>query len=97
MFVGSIGQKVLTDATVPEFDVLLNVFHFTDPDDAKIKVDFTSEDFQQLYELGKGEELIDIHLKMNVESDVLSFFGSKNPGHHKKLEKESSQPVDKNK
>ena len=27
-----------------------------DPDDEKIKVDVTSEDFQQLYELGKGEE-----------------------------------------
>ncbi|KYG79311.1 hypothetical protein AWW67_13120 [Roseivirga seohaensis] len=60
-----------------EFDVLLNVFPFTDPDDEKIKVDVTSEDFQQLYELGKGEELKDIHLKMSVESGVLSFFGSK--------------------
>ena len=27
-----------------------------DPDDEKIKVDVTSEDFQQLYELGNGEE-----------------------------------------
>lgn len=60
-----------------EFDVLLNVFPFTDPDDEKIKVDVTSEDFQQLYQLGKGEELKDIHLKVSVESGVLSFFGSK--------------------
>lgn len=60
-----------------EFDVLLNVFPFTDPDDEKIKVDVTSEDFQQLYELANGEELKDIHLKMSVESGVLSFFGSK--------------------
>lgn len=60
-----------------EFDVLLNVFPFTDPDDEKIKVDVTSEDFQQLYQLGKGEELKEIHLKMSVESGVLSFFGSK--------------------
>lgn len=40
-----------------EFDVLLNVFPFTDPDDEKMKVDVTSEDFQQVYKLGKREEL----------------------------------------
>lgn len=60
-----------------EFDVLLNVFPFADPDLEKIKIEVTSEDFQQLYELAKGEALKDIHLKMSVESGVLSFFGSK--------------------
>tara|TARA_R110002111_G_scaffold188345_3_gene253845 strand:+ start:137 stop:814 length:678 start_codon:yes stop_codon:yes gene_type:complete len=60
-----------------EFEVLLNVFPFTDPNDEKIRVDVTSEDFQRLYELGKGVALIDIQLKMSVESGMLSFFGSK--------------------
>lgn len=61
-----------------EFDVLVNVFPFSDPNDAKIKVDVTSKDFQQLYELNGQERLKDIHLKMSVESGVLNFFGSKN-------------------
>lgn len=56
-----------------EFEVLLNVFPFTDPNDKKISVDVTSEDFQRLYELGKGVALIDIQLKMSVESGMLSF------------------------
>tara|TARA_R110002124_G_C8963856_1_gene514283 strand:- start:3687 stop:4370 length:684 start_codon:yes stop_codon:yes gene_type:complete len=60
-----------------EFDVLLNVFPFTDPGDEKIKVDVTSEDFKQLYDLQSSSKLKDIHLKMSVESGVLSFFGSK--------------------
>lgn len=60
-----------------EYDVLLNVFPFTDPSDEKIKVEVTSKDFQQLYELGQNKELEDIHLKMTVESGALSFFGSK--------------------
>ena len=59
------------------FDVLLNVFPFTDPNNKKIKIEVTSADFQQLYELSKGEKLNDLHLKMSVESGVLSFFGSK--------------------
>lgn len=76
---GQLDEKYTTSyqCNPDEFDVLLNVFPFTDPDDEKIKVDVTSEDFQQLYELEKGEELKDIHLKMSVESGVLSFFGSK--------------------
>lgn len=60
-----------------EFDVLLNVFPFTDPGNEKVKVDVTSEDFKQLYDLQSGGELKDIHLKMSIESGVLSFFGSK--------------------
>ena len=60
-----------------EFDVLINVFPFADPSNKKIKVEVTSEDFRQLYALQSGEELEDIHLKMSVESGVLSFFGSK--------------------
>ena len=60
-----------------EYDVLLNVFPFSDPGDEKIKVEVTSKDFQQLYELGQEKELEDIHLKMTVESGALSFFGSK--------------------
>lgn len=60
-----------------EFDVLVNVFPFTDPGDEKIKVDVTSEDFKQLYDLQSSSKLKDIYLKMSVESGVLSFFGSK--------------------
>lgn len=59
-----------------EFDVLLNVFPFADPGDEKIRVEVTSEDFKQLYEL-RNSKLNDIHLTMRVESGVLSFFGSK--------------------
>lgn len=61
-----------------EFDVLVNVFPFSDPNDAKIKVDVTSKDFQRLYDLNGQKKLKDIHLKMSVESGVLNFFGSKN-------------------
>lgn len=60
-----------------EFDVLLNVFPFADPRDAKITVDVTSKDFKQLYDLQRSPELRDIHLKMSIESGILSFFGSK--------------------
>nr|WKN38638.1 hypothetical protein K4G66_07970 [Tunicatimonas sp. TK19036] len=60
-----------------ELDILINVFPFADPNEEKIKVDITSEDFRQLYDLQSGEQLKDIHLKMSVESGVLSFFGSK--------------------
>jgi hypothetical protein len=60
-----------------EFDVLLNVFPFTDPGDEKLKVDVTSEDFKQLYDLQSSSKLKDIYLKMSIESGVLSFFGSK--------------------
>lgn len=76
---GELDEKYSTTykCSPKDFDVLLNVFPFTDPSDEKIKVDVTSEDFQQLYELDKGEELKDIHLKMSIESGVLSFFGSK--------------------
>jgi len=60
-----------------EFDVLLNVFPFADPRDAKITVDVTSKDFKQLYDLQRSPELRDIHLKLSIESGILSFFGSK--------------------
>merc|ERR1712054_258686 len=40
-----------------EFDVLVNVFPFTDPGDEKIKVDVTSEDFKQLYDLQSSGKL----------------------------------------
>lgn len=60
-----------------EFDVLLNVFPFTNPYNTKIKVDVTSDDFQELYELDNEGKLKDIHLKISVESGVLNFFGSK--------------------
>lgn len=61
-----------------EFDVLVNVFPFADPSDAKIKVEVTSKDFQKMYDLNGSEKLRDIHLKMSVESGILNFFGSKN-------------------
>jgi len=60
-----------------ELDVLLNVFPFSDPDDEKIKVEVTSKDFKEMYDLRRGGDLKDIHLKMSIESGVLSFFGSK--------------------
>lgn len=60
-----------------ELDVLLNVFPFSDPDDEKIKVEVTSEDFKDMYDLRRGGDLKDIHLKMSIKSGVLSFFGSK--------------------
>ena len=60
-----------------EFNVLLNVFPFANPDKEKIKVDVTSQDFQRLYNLNQGEELEDIQLTMSIESGVLRLFGSK--------------------
>ena len=76
---GKLEEKYTTsyNCNPNEFDVLVNVFPFADPDDAKIKVDVTSKDFQQLYDFSGSEELKDIHLKMSVESGVLNFFGSK--------------------
>jgi len=76
---GELDEKYSTTykCSPKDFDVLLNVFPFTDPNDKKIKVDVTSKDFKQLYEIGNDEDLKDIHLKMRVESGLLSFFGSK--------------------
>ena len=76
---GQISEKYSTTykCNPKEFDVLLNVFPFADPSDEKVKVDVTSEDFKKLYDLRSSGELKDIHLKMSVESGVLSFFGSK--------------------
>lgn len=76
---GQISEKYSTKyiCNPKEFDVLLNIFPFADPSDEKVKVDVTSEDFKQLYDLQSGGELKDIHLKMSVESGALSFFGSK--------------------
>ncbi len=76
---GQLDEKYTTtyQCNPDEFDVLLNVFPFADPEDEKVKVDVTSEDFNQLYNLQNGGELKDIHLKMTIESGVLGFFGSK--------------------
>lgn len=76
---GRLDEKYSTTyrCNLNQSDVLLNVFPFADPDDEKINVDVTSEDFNQLYDLQSGSELKDIHLKMIIESGVLSFFGSK--------------------
>ncbi len=76
---GELDEKYSTTykCSPKDFDVLLNVFPFTDPNDKKIKVDVTSKDFKQLYEIGNEEDLKDLHLKMSVESGLLSFFGSK--------------------
>ncbi len=76
---GQLDEKYTTtyQCNPDEFDVLLNVFPFADPDDEKIKVDVTSKDFKQLYDLKTSRELKDIHLKMRIESGLLSFFGSK--------------------
>ena len=61
-----------------EFDVLINVFPFANPNKVETKVVVTSKDFQQLYDLAGGDKLKDIHLKLSVESGVLNFLGSKN-------------------
>ena len=76
---GQLNEKYSTtfQCNPKEFDVLLNVFPFSDPDDEKIKVEVISRDFKQLYDLQSSSKLKDIHLKMSVESGVLSFFGSK--------------------
>jgi hypothetical protein len=76
---GKLNKKYTTkyECNPKEFDVLLNVFPFSDSDDENIKVEVTSMDFKQLYDLQNNNELKDIHLKMSVESGVLSFFGSK--------------------
>lgn len=76
---GQLDEKYTTSyrCNPNQFDVLLNVFPFADPGDEKIKVDVTSEDFKQLYDLQSDSELKDIHLKMSIESGVLSFFGTK--------------------
>lgn len=76
---GQLDEKYTTTykCNPNQFDVLLNVFPFADPDDEKIKVDVTSEDFKQLYDLQSENELKDIRLKLSIESGVLSFFGSK--------------------
>lgn len=60
-----------------EFDVLINVFPFANPNKVETSVAVTSKDFQQLYDFRGGDKLKDIHLKMNVESGVLNFLGSK--------------------
>tara|TARA_R110001592_G_scaffold64751_9_gene198916 strand:+ start:3050 stop:3676 length:627 start_codon:yes stop_codon:yes gene_type:complete len=87
---GELDEKYTTSykCNPNQFNVLLNVFPFADPQDKKIKVDVTSEDFKQLYDLQSGSELKDIHLKMSVESGVLSFFGSKSLVTIKNREKE---------
>jgi hypothetical protein len=76
---GQLNEKYTTtfQCNPKELDVLLNVFPFSDPDDEQIKVEVISEDFKQLYDLQSNEELKDIHLKMSIESGLLSFFGSK--------------------
>ncbi|WP_339881012.1 hypothetical protein [uncultured Algoriphagus sp.] len=78
---GQLNEKYSTtfQCNPKEFDVLLNVFPFSDPDDEKIKVEVISRDFKQLYDLqsSKSKSLKDIELKMSIESGVLSFFGSK--------------------
>ncbi|HNP94367.1 MAG TPA: hypothetical protein PKJ63_02020 [Cyclobacteriaceae bacterium] len=61
-----------------EFDVLINVFPFANPNKVETKVVITSKDFRQLYDLSGGDKLKDIHLKLSVESGVLNFLGSKN-------------------
>lgn len=60
-----------------EYDVLINVFPFTNPNKTEIKVNVTSNNFQRLYDLTEDGKLEDIHLKMSVESGVLNFLGSK--------------------
>lgn len=76
---GQIGETYSTtyECNPNELDVLLNVFPLTEPDNEKIKVNVISEDFKQLYFFQNGNALKDIHLKMSIESGVLSFFGSK--------------------
>lgn len=76
---GQLNEKYTTtyQCNPNEFDMLLNVFPFTDPNDEKIKVEVTSEDFKQIYDLQSTEKLKDIHLKMSIESGLLNFFGSK--------------------
>ncbi|MBD3631017.1 hypothetical protein [Cyclobacterium sp.] len=76
---GELNEKYTTtyQCNPKAFDVLVNVFPFSDPNDEKIKVEVTSKDFEQLYDFQSNEELKDIQLKMSIASGVLSFFGSK--------------------
>lgn len=76
---GQLTEKYTTtyQCNPDDFNILVNVFPFADLDDETIKVDVTSDDFQQLYDLGRGDELEDIHLTMSIKSGWLSFFGSR--------------------
>jgi hypothetical protein len=56
----------------------LNVFPFSDRNKNEISVKINSGDFKNLYGLSSGKFTKTISLKMNVESGILNFLGSKN-------------------
>ena len=60
-----------------ESNVLLSVFTIN-PRKQKVKVSITSGDFKNMYGLSPGEFPKTISLKMNIESGILNFLGSKN-------------------
>ncbi len=60
-----------------ESNVLLSVFTIN-PRKQKISVSATSGDFKNMYGLSPGEFPKTISLKMNIESGILNFLGSKN-------------------
>lgn len=60
-----------------ESNVLLSVFSIK-PRKQKISVSVTSGEFKNMYGLSPGEFSKNISLKMNIESGILNFLGSKN-------------------
>ena len=60
-----------------ESNVLLSVFTIN-PRKQKIKISVTSGNFKNMYGLSPGEFPKTISLKMNIETGVLNFLGSKN-------------------
>jgi hypothetical protein len=59
-----------------ESNVLLSVFTIN-PRKQKVRVSVTSGDFKNMYGLSSGEFPKTISLKLNIESGILNFLGSK--------------------